>query len=77
LGTITTEWRNSWLRIPMKTLTEMTDLDVRAKALEEIIVLQLAFAEYKLYRWRARGASGGGNDGGTNAAVIASVSGMC
>jgi hypothetical protein len=61
----------------MKTLAEIEDMSWREKALDEIIILLLAFVQYKLYRWRARGVSGGGNDGGTNSAVIASVSGMC
>jgi hypothetical protein len=60
-----------------KTLAEIEDMSEREKALDEIVVLLLVFVQYKLYLWRARGASGGGNDGGTNLAVIASVSGMC
>jgi hypothetical protein len=48
----------------MRTLTEIRDIDETEKALDEIIILLMAFVKYKQYRWKARNrASRGGSDG--------------
>jgi hypothetical protein len=40
----------------MKTLAEIEDMSWREKALDEIIILLLAFVQYRLYPWGVRGA---------------------